>query len=132
MSQLFIMTGNLGKDPELRYTPKPMAVCNFSMATTKKIKDKDTTTWINMVAWGKQAEIIEKFAKKGTKLYIEGEFRENKWEKDGVKHSKLVCHIREFEFLSRADGESSAPPPENQQQQKHAPPAEDFDDDIPF
>lgn len=109
MSQLFVLTGNLGQDPELRRTTGGDAVTNFSMATTKKRKDKpDLTTWFRMVAWGPQAEIIGKYAEKGTKLYIEGEFRERKWEKDGQKHSTLECHISEFEFMSRvedSDGE---------------------------
>lgn len=84
------LIGNLGKDPELKYTPSSVAVASFSVATMEEWKDADgnkqeKTEWHNIVAWRKLAEICGEYLKKGKKVYIEGKLQTRSYEKDGVK-----------------------------------------------
>src|SRR5690554_2419740 len=85
------LIGTVGRDPEMRYTPGGSAIANFSLATNESYNDKNTgqrvenTEWHRIVAFGKLAEIIQQYVKKGGKLYIEGKLRTNEWEKDGIK-----------------------------------------------
>jgi len=80
-----ILIGNLGNDPEVRYMNNGDPVCSFSLATTESWKDKNTgekkeqTEWHRVVVYGKLAEIIEKYSKKGSQLYVEGRLRARKW-----------------------------------------------------
>lgn len=82
--------GNVGKPPEVKYTPSGKAVANFSMALSERFKDKegnwqDRTEWVNIVLWDKLAEICGEYVKKGSKIYIEGRLVTRTYEKDGVK-----------------------------------------------
>src|SRR5438034_11698708 len=75
-----IIVGNLGRDPELRYTPQGTAVCDFSVATNERRKDqsgemKDETTWFKVTFWGRQAEVASQYLTKGRQVYIEGRLR---------------------------------------------------------
>lgn len=84
------LIGNLGKDPELKYTPSGVAVATFSIATSESWKDQEgnqqeKTEWHNIVAWRKLAEIVGEYLKKGKKVYIEGKLQTRNYEKDGVK-----------------------------------------------
>ena len=84
------LIGNLGKDPELKYTPSGVAVATFSIATSESWKDQEgnqqeKTEWHNIVAWRKLAEICGEYLKKGKKVYIEGKLQTRNYEKDGVK-----------------------------------------------
>lgn len=84
-----ILIGNVGKDPEVRHLENGKSVASFTMATTNKYKDqqgavKESTEWHQIVFWGKVAEVVEKYVKKGSKLYIEGSLKTRSWEKDGV------------------------------------------------
>lgn len=81
--QMVIVIGNLGKDPEMQYTPSGQAVTKFSVATTHEYNTADgqhvkETTWFRMSAWGKQAEICNQYLKKGSKVYIEGRLTPDK------------------------------------------------------
>ena len=85
-----MLIGNLGKDPELKYTPSGVAVATFSIATSEQWKDQEgnaqeKTEWHNIVAWRKLAEIVGEYLKKGKKVYIEGKLQTRNYEKDGVK-----------------------------------------------
>jgi len=85
-----ILVGNLGQDPEIKYTQSGMAVANFSMATQEKWeKDgnkQEKTEWHRIVAWGKLAEICSEYLKKGSPVYIEGRIQTRSWEdKEGIK-----------------------------------------------
>jgi single-strand DNA-binding protein len=73
MAQLSII-GNVGRDPEMSYTPDGTTVTKFSLAVTRKTKDKETTTWFNCVAFRKQAETINSYVKKGQQVSLQGEF----------------------------------------------------------
>src|SRR2546423_15618323 len=80
-----ILIGNLGKDPEVKFTPSGTAVAKFSLATNERFKDKsgewqDRTEWHSIVAWQRLAEIVGEYVKKGSKVYIEGSLRTSSWE----------------------------------------------------
>jgi len=80
-----ILVGNLGKDPEIKYTQSGIPVAKFSLATNERFKDKsgewqDRTEWHNIVAWQRLAEIVGEYVKKGSKVYIEGSLRTSSWE----------------------------------------------------
>ena len=89
MTQLSILRGNLGKDPEIRYTANNSTkVATFSLAVYRanpKDKDKPFTDWFNVVAYGSQADVVEKHLKKGTNVVLFGKFRTRDYEKDGKK-----------------------------------------------
>lgn len=86
-----ILIGRLGKDPEVKHLDGDKTVCNFSMATSEKYKNKqgeyvETTEWHDIVLWGKLAEIADKYLKKGDQIYLEGRIQTRSWEdKEGVK-----------------------------------------------
>ena len=93
-----IIVGNLGKDPETRYAPSGDAVTNITVATTETWKDKATgerkeaTEWHRVVFWGKLAEIVDKYVKKGSQVYVEGRIETRKWtDKNG--HDKYTTEI---------------------------------------
>jgi len=154
-----IIVGNLGKDPELRYTPQGIAVCNLSVATTEKKKDKsgefhDVTNWFRVTLWRQQAENAAKYLAKGRQVYIEGRLGVEEWtDRDGNNRFTLEVQATDMQFIgSRGDAGQSysggdAPsmssddgdaPPEfagPASSQPAAPPitrAAAADDDIPF
>lgn len=93
-----ILLGNLGKDPEVKYTPQGTAVAKFSLATTDRYKDKegnwqDRTEWHNIVAWQRLAEIAGEYLKKGSKVYIEGAIRTNSWDDKQTGEKKYRTEI---------------------------------------
>jgi len=110
-----ILIGNLGKDPELRYTPNSKAVATFSLATTEKWKDKDgqaqeKTEWHNIVAWGKQAEFCKEYLKKGGSVYVEGRIQHRTYDdKDGNKKYITEIVARSVQMLGRK-GEAKEEP----------------------
>jgi len=117
-------------------TPQGMSICEFSVATNKRRKDKqEVTTWMNCVAFGKTAETISQYFAKGDRIYLEGELNVRSWEsKSGEKHTSTSITVSSFEFI---DGKSSshAAPQETHQQQPEAVAAGDdwdLDDDIGF
>ena len=152
-----ILLGNVGKDPEMRATPGGMVIAQFTLATAdrKKEGDKwvDTTEWHNLVCFGRTAEIVRDYVKKGSKLYIEGKITTNSWE-DKETHQKRYrteILVNELVLLSgREEGgsgggynkpASSSSSSTNFDQRPQAPAggqdeyaqqAEISDDDIPF
>ena len=149
-----ILVGNLGNDPDTRYLPNGDAVTNISIATSESWKDKatgqnvDRTEWHRVVFFRRLAEIAGEYLKKGSKVYVEGKLQTRQWEKDGQKHYTTEIVASEMQMLdSRSEmggggynqsqggqsnqmgGQAQAQP---QSQSFDAPPAEDFDDDIPF
>ncbi len=101
-----ICIGNLGKDPEVRYSEGGSAMANFSIAVSESWKDKQTgekmekTEWIRIVAFGKLAEIIGKYLKKGSKVYIEGKLQTRKWQgNDGQDHYTTEVVARDMQML---------------------------------
>lgn len=104
-----ILVGNLGQDPELRYTGSGTAVCNFSLATTESYKDRDgnqveNTEWHRIVAWARLAEICGEYLKKGRQVYIEGQLQTRQWEdKDGNTRYTTEIKAREMQMLGGRD-----------------------------
>ena len=140
-----ILLGNCGADPEVRYMPDGKVVATVSIATTKKFKDKDgqkqeRTEWHRAVFFNKLAEIVGEYVKKGASIYVEGELRTRKWEKDGVTHYTTEIVGSEMQMLGSRDGGQDARPRQSSTAttRQTPPPApqpdnyDDFDDDIPF
>lgn len=129
----FIGIGNLGRDPEMRFMPDGKAVCNFSIAISEKYKDKsgeakEVTEWVNVAFFGKLAEIAGEYLKKGSKVYIEGKLKTEKYSKDGVERYTTKIIGEKMEMLSgKSDGESKP-----KQAAEQASGFDDMDDDIPF
>lgn len=98
--------GNVTRDPEMRYTPNGQAVCSLGVATNRRWRDKDgnnqeQTEFHNVVAWGKLAEIINQYVKKGNKIYVEGRLQTRQWEaQDGSKRSRTEIVMENFVFLT--------------------------------
>ncbi len=106
----FIGIGNLGRDPEVRQTPNGDKVARFSVAITEKFKDKsgqqkESTEWINLVLWRKQAEIAEKYLRKGSSIYFEGKLKTQSWENNGQKHYKTEVVVSNFQKLGSKGGD---------------------------
>ncbi len=148
-----ILVGNLGNDPEVRYTQGSVAITNISVATSETWKDKQTgqpqerTEWHRVVFFNRLAEIAGEYLRKGSKVYIEGSLRTRKWQdKDGQDRYTTEIVANEMQMLdSRGAGQSGGGPAYDEPQQARsssarqvaAPPAPagdygDFDDDIPF
>ncbi len=99
-----MLIGNLGKDPEVKYTPGGMAVAKFSLATSFRSKDKsgewqDHTDWHNIVVWDKLAGIAGEYLKKGSKVYIEGRLKTDSWEDPQTKQKKYMTNVVATELL---------------------------------
>lgn len=116
-----ILVGNLGKDPELRYTGSGTAVCNFSLATTENYKDRDgnkqeKTEWHNIVIWRQLAEIAGKYLTKGKQVYLEGKIQTRSYDdRDGNKRYITEIVVDEMQMLGRVgdsqgQGSTNAPP----------------------
>lgn len=107
-----ILIGNLGADPEMRFTQNGAPVASFTVATTEKWKGQDgqmkeQTEWHRVIAWQKLAEICGEYLSKGSRVYIEGKLQTRSWEKDGQKHYTTEIVAREMKMLSpRAAGGS--------------------------
>lgn len=108
-----ILVGNLGRDPELRYTPQGLAVCSFSLATNERKRDKsgemqNIATWFKVTLWGNQAETASKWLTKGKPVYIEGRLRTEEWtDRDGNTRLSLEVNATDMQFLSSGDREGS-------------------------
>ena len=104
-----ILVGNLGKDPELRYTPSGTAVATFSLATTERFKDREgnrqvKTEWHNIVAWRQLAEICGKFLHKGKQIYIEGKIQNRSYDdRDGNKRYISEVVVDQMQMLGSRD-----------------------------
>jgi single-strand DNA-binding protein len=144
-----ILLGNVGKEPELRYTQNGTAVCNFTLATTERRKVggewQDQTEWHNLVAWGKLAETCSNFLGKGSQVYIEGRIQTRKWEdRDGNSRYSTEVVANQMVLLGRPKGQrpdaggygdSYSPGGGSKGPADDFPgPDEDFDpnDDVPF
>jgi len=104
------LVGNLGQDPELRNTNGGMAVCNLSVATTHRAKDRDgnyqdQVEWHRVSCFGKTAENVNRYCRKGRQVYVEGRLQTRSWEKDGVKRYSTEIVAQEVKFLGRGEGE---------------------------
>ncbi len=134
-----ILIGNLGRDPEVRYTQNGTAVANFTLATNEVWNDKsgerqERTEWHRIVVWGKQAEIAREHLSKGKQVYIEGSIQTRQWDdREGNKRTTTEIKAQRVMMMGRAEaGENrmnAAAPPADATGDEAGPPP---DDDIPF
>ncbi len=151
-----ILIGNLGKDPEVRYTPSGAAVCNLRLATTRQWKNRDSgerqeeTEWHSVVLYDRQAEIAGEYLKKGRPVYIEGRLKTRKWQdKDGNDRYTTEVVAETMQLLGGREGmgapddaggggaptrsaPAARPAPSKPAPQKSSTGFDDMDDDIPF
>ena len=136
-----ILIGNLGSDPELRYTPSGAAVANFSVATNETWVDnngerQERTEWHRVVAWTRLAEICGEYLKKGSKIYIEGRLQTRSWEgQDGTKRYTTEIVARDLQMLDTRGAPVEEPYAEEQYEEPLMPPTagqQEEEDDLPF
>ena len=146
-----IFIGNLGRDPEMKYTASGEAICNFSIACTESWKDKQTgekkemTEWVRISFFGKLAEICGQYLKKGSQVYVEGSMRTRKWtDKDGQERYTTEIRGDVMRILGSKDSQSSGGNYDSGGDQDARPPRQprqpgtatvgfhDLGDDIPF
>lgn len=114
MLNKIMLIGNLGREPEMSYTPGGKAITKFSLAVSRRMKDRDTgerreeTQWFNIVAWDQLAETMNSYLHKGSKVYIEGRITSRKYtDKDGVERTAWEVTATEMEMLTPRDGGQS-------------------------
>ena len=144
-----ILIGNLGNDPEVRYTPNGNAVANITLATSTTWRDKQTgelqerTEWHRIAFFNRLAEIVGEYLRKGSKIYVEGSLRTRKWQdKNGIDRYTTEIIANEMHMLDSRGSYSGSPKEASPQsasehspseaQPSHLDTAADFDDDIPF
>ena len=138
-----ILVGNVGKDPEVKYSPSGTPIAKFSLATNEKYKDRsdewqERTEWHNIVAWQRLAEIVGEYVKKGSKLYIEGKLQTSSWEdrESGTKKYRTEIVARDLVLLGShengGDSEHRSNRNDDQRQPAYAGSAAITDEDIPF
>lgn len=135
------LVGNCGRDPELRTFPNGNQVCNVSLATTEKWKDKqsgelrEVTEWHNLVFSDRLAEVAAQYLKKGSPVYVEGQIRSRKYQdKDGNERTVYEIRVRDMQMLGgKQEQEAPRPAPSRAPAPKRAAPAgfDDMDDDLP-
>lgn len=126
---LAILLGNVGREPEIKYAQSGTAICNFTLATNKRIKGEDKTSWHRCVAFGKTAEIIEQHVQKGATIGVEGEISYGSYDKDGVTVYTTDIIVNRFHFAGKKEQRA---PQQNQQQGYQQGQQQITDDDIPF
>ena len=137
-----IIVGNLGQDPEIKYTAGGAAVTTLSIATSDSWKDKDSgmdqerTEWHRVVLWRRLAEVGGEYLKKGSKVYIEGQLQTRKWEQEGQTRYTTEIIARDMQFLdSKGSSNASSTQKSSEMDDQSAPDVPDSgidDDDIPF
>ncbi len=149
LNKVFLI-GNLTKDPEVRYTPSGSAVSDVRMAVSRKFKlangqEKEETCFVTVTVWGRQAETVGEYLRKGSPVFVEGRLKLDEWEKDGQKQSRLGVVAERVQFLgSPRRGEVGDAPASSERRGRSAPAAPEpeadepppagggDDDDLPF
>lgn len=138
-----ILIGNLGRDPEVRYTPNGLAVANITIATTEAWKDKQSgenqerTEWHRIVMYSRLAEIAGEYLRKGSKVFIEGRLQTRKWQDKNTGQDRYTTEIV-ADSLQMLDSKGTggqtpeAPSEKAPAMESQAAPMDSFDDDIPF
>ncbi|MEO0510717.1 MAG: single-stranded DNA-binding protein [Verrucomicrobiota bacterium] len=136
-----ILLGNLTRDPETRVTANGNTICKLGLAVSRVYSTRDgerreETTFVDIDAFGKQAEVITKYMRKGRPLMVEGRLKLDQWESDGQKRSKLGVVLENFQFVGSRDdntgggGYEQSSPPQNSA--PSAPANDTLDEDVPF
>ena len=150
-----MLMGNMTRDPQLRYTPSGLAVADFGLAVNRRGRSngeerRDEVVFVDITAWGRQAEVINEHFSKGRPIFIEGRLQLDEWtSQDGTRRSKLKVVLEQFQFITPRNAPREGGPPRQQEPpreqpqepppQQPAPPAEPRDapdgppfDDVPF
>jgi len=133
-----ILLGNLGRDPEVRFTQGGTPVANFTMATTDRWSDpsgekKEKTEWHRIVVWGKQAEIAGEYLRKGRPVFVEGSLQTREWtDRDGNKRYTTEVRAQRLQLLGRPDDRAPAPAAGGPSDELDEPSGGFAEDDIPF
>lgn len=135
-----ILIGNVGKDPEIRHLDKNVTVAKFPLATSERgytmqngTQVPERTEWHNIVAWRGLAEIVEKFVKKGSQLYVEGKIQSRSWEKDGIKRYITEIYAENIQLLGKRSEAAEEIATSSAVESVQIPPElEEIDDDLPF
>ena len=133
-----ILIGNLGQDPEARFTPQGTAVTNLSVATNESWKDQsgemqDRTEWHRIVMYGRMAETASEYMKKGQMVYVEGRLHTREWEdQNQIKRKTTEIRCDNFTMLGRRSDGPQGTNPENPAPSSKPKPETDGDDDLPF
>jgi single-strand DNA-binding protein len=111
-----LLIGNLGSDPEIRYTPSKKPVASFSLATNRRYKVEgqvqEETEWFRIVAFGRMAEICSEYLKKGKSIFVEGRIRTRSWiDASGMKHYRTEVIAEALTMIGKRNGDASAPAP---------------------
>ena len=133
-----IVIGNLGRDPEMRYTPSGQSVTSFSIATNRKFtvggEQREETDWFNVSAWGRLSELCNQYLTKGQQVYVEGRLHLRSYEaRDGQTRWVNEISLTDVQFLSRSSGAGDEPAPYGNEpsEMDSGPPGDDVDD-LPF
>ena len=133
-----LLLGNLGRDPELRSTPKGNNVLNFPMATSRRWKDRETeevhneTDWHRIVVWGRQAEVLSEYLKKGSQVHVEGRLQTRSWtDNDGAKRYTTEIVASRIQLLGRRE-DRTVPEPVEEPAATATPIEPNGEEDIPF
>ncbi len=136
-----ILVGNLGRDPELRYTPDGTPVCSFSLATNERRRDRasgennDVTTWFRVTLWRRQAEVASQYLTRGKPVYIEGRLRVEEYsDRDGKMRHSLEVTATDMQFIggAKTDSAESSKGHTAESSARSAEPTDLTDDDVPF
>jgi single-strand DNA-binding protein len=141
-----MLMGGLSRDPQLSYLPSQTPVVEFGLATTRTFRKQDGSQgeekcYVDCQMFGKRAEVVNKYFKKGDPIFVEGRLKFDSWEKDGRKHSRLRVFVENFEFIGRGGagqgnqgggGNASQAAGDYPDTSMDAPYGADTDDDIPF
>jgi single-strand DNA-binding protein len=135
-----ILVGNVGQDPEVKYTPSGVPVARVSLATNERFKGnndqwQDRTEWHSIVAWQRLAEIVGEYVRKGTKLYVEGKLQSTSWQdrQSGEKKYRTEVFARDLVLLgSRENGQNAAIQTAADHQSSAEPASPIVDEDIPY
>lgn len=106
-----LLMGNMTRDPQLSFLPSQTPVVEFGMAMSRKFKKQDgtmaeDTCFVDCQLFGKRAEVVNKYFKKGDPIFVEGRLKYDHWEKDGKKQSKIRVFVENFEFIGKGGGKS--------------------------
>ena len=133
-----MLMGNMTRDPQLSYLPSQTPVVEFGLAISRRFKKQDGSQgeevcFVDCQMFGKRAEVVNQYFKKGEPIFVEGRLKFDSWEKDGQKRSKLRVFVENFEFLGRGGGQGAAAPAATTSGVPEAPAGGGMmDDDIPF
>jgi len=124
------LVGRTTRDPELRYTPNGTAVANVGLAVNRASKDKDEVDFFELTFWGKQAEVAGEHLKKGGLIGLKGRLRQETWETNGQKRSKVGVVVENFQFIGTGGSKSNTHSNGSSSAQQASEPVESSD--IPF